>query len=148
MQVLEKIVKRDTRVVPFDKGKIADAIYKAAAAVGGEDRQTAEDLAEIVTVFLENNYSNEIPPGIEDIQDMVEKVLIETGHAKTAKAYILYRQKRTEMRERAVVIKRRQAAVDATDKLLLVEGRTVEERMEAPEVAIGSTPPASMATRT
>lgn len=67
MPELHKVVKRDGRNVPFDNSKIADAIFQAATAVGGEDRQTAEDLAEIVTVFLENNYSDQNPPGIEDI---------------------------------------------------------------------------------
>ena len=57
MGELHTVVKRDSRAVAFDTRKIADAIYQAACAVGGEDRQTAEDLAEIVTVFLENNYS-------------------------------------------------------------------------------------------
>ena len=98
MPELHKVVKRDGRNVPFDNSKIADAIFQAATAVGGEDRQTAEDLAEIVTVFLENNYSDHSPPGIEDIQDLVEKTLIETGHAKTAKTYILYREKRARLR--------------------------------------------------
>jgi ribonucleoside-triphosphate reductase (formate) len=127
MQVLEKIVKRDTRVVSFDKGKIADAIYKAAAAVGGEDRQTADDLAEIVTVFLENNYSNEVPPGIEDIQDLVEKTLIETGHAKTAKAYILYRERRARLRNGLRVRKAVRTDRNTTDISLLVDAGSHDE---------------------
>ena len=99
MRKLEKVVKRDGRVVSFDTRKIADAIYQAATAVGGQDRETAGDLAEIVTVYLENHYDNQNPPGIEDIQDLVEKTLIETGHAKTAKAYILYRERRARLRD-------------------------------------------------
>jgi len=94
---MAKVRKRDGRVVDFKSRKIADAIYKAARAIGGEDRALADELAEVVTLFLDKHYSGDTP-GIEDIQDMVEKVLIETGHAKTAKAYILYRQKRAELR--------------------------------------------------
>ncbi len=127
MLVLNKIVKRDSRVVAFNKGKIADAIYKAAASVGGEDRQTAEDLAEIVTVFLENNYSDENPPGIEDIQDLVEKTLIETGHAKTAKAYILYRERRSRLRNSLRVRKAVRSDRNTTDISLLVDAGSRDE---------------------
>ncbi|MFO7898447.1 MAG: anaerobic ribonucleoside-triphosphate reductase [Planctomycetota bacterium] len=121
MPRLSRVVKRDGRVVPFDSSKIADAIFQAAAAVGGEDRQTAEDLAEIVAVYLENNYTNDDPPGIENIQDLVEKTLIETGHAKTAKAYILYREKRARLRDRLRVRKPVRAGRNTTDISLLVD---------------------------
>ncbi|MHC4860540.1 MAG: anaerobic ribonucleoside-triphosphate reductase, partial [Planctomycetota bacterium] len=87
--------------VEFDESRIADAIYKAALSVGGEDRFLAEELASVVTLFLEKTYAEEVPT-IEDVQDMVEKVLIETGHAQTAKAYILYRERRTKLREAEV----------------------------------------------
>jgi ribonucleoside-triphosphate reductase len=124
-----KVRKRDGRVVDFDGGKIADAIYKAARAVGGEDRAIADELSEVVTLFLSKHYSGETP-GIEDIQDMVEKVLIETGHAKTAKGYILYRQKRGELRDRTRVWKRVEKERDSTDINLLVEGQAMEETYE------------------
>ena len=67
--------------------KIADAIFKAAHAIGGDDRQMADELAELVTHLLEKKFNGNTP-SIEDIQDMVEDVLINTGHARTAKAYI------------------------------------------------------------
>jgi len=127
MGELQRVIKRDNRVVPFATSKIADAIYQAACAVGGEDRQTAEDLAEIVTVFLENNYSDESPPGIEDIQDLVEKTLIETGHAKTAKAYILYREKRARLRYSLRVRKPVRAGRNTTDISLLVDPGSRDE---------------------
>ncbi|MCZ6785727.1 MAG: ATP cone domain-containing protein, partial [Planctomycetota bacterium] len=95
---ISKVRKRDGRLVDFDEAKIADAIHKAACAVGGEDRFLAEELAGVVTLFLEKRYGGSVPQ-IEEIQDMVEKVLIETGHARTAKAYILYRDRRTRARE-------------------------------------------------
>ena len=84
---ISKVRKRDGRLVAFDESKIADAIHKAACAAGTGDRFLSEELAGVVTLFLEKRYAG--VPGIEDIQDMVEKVLIETGHARMAKAYIL-----------------------------------------------------------
>ncbi len=127
MSVLNQVVKRDGRVMPFDSSKIADAIFQAATAVGGEDRQTADDLAEIITVYLENHYSDENPPGIEDIQDLVEKTLIETGHAKTAKAYIIYRQKRARLRDKLRVRKAVRPDRNTTDISLLVDPSSSDE---------------------
>ncbi len=95
---IEFIKKRDGRIVPFEKKKIADAIFKAAQSVGGQDRYLAEDLAEAVTAYLNKEFLGKIP-SVEEIQDIVEKVLIKTGHAKTAKAYILYREKRARIRQ-------------------------------------------------
>ncbi len=92
------IRKRDGREVPFDETKITDAIFKAARAVGGEDRQTAMELTIEVLKMLKRKYNGSIF-GVEDVQDVVEKVLIESGHARTGKAYILYRDKRTRIRE-------------------------------------------------
>jgi len=108
--------------MPFEEKKIADAIFKAARAVGGQDRYVAEELASAVTDHLNLHYEGETP-GIEDIQDMVEKVLIETGHAKTAKAYILYRDKRAQARRAMKVRKalRSKAARNSTDAALLVD---------------------------
>ncbi|MGE5632767.1 MAG: anaerobic ribonucleoside-triphosphate reductase [Caulobacteraceae bacterium] len=93
-----KIRKRDGRVVDFTKEKITSAIFKAARQVGGEDYETAENLTERVISYLYKHIKDEIPD-VETVQDAVEKVLIETGHAKTAKTYILYRSKRTRIRE-------------------------------------------------
>lgn len=92
------IQKRDGREVPFDDSKITDAIFKAAMAVGGEDRHTAMELTIEVLKTLKSKYNGHIF-GVEDVQDVVEKVLIEAGHARTAKAYILHRDKRTRMRD-------------------------------------------------
>jgi hypothetical protein len=99
---ISRVRKRDGRLVKFDESKIADAVHKAACAVGTDDRFLAEELAGVVTLFLEKSYSGGVP-GIEEIQDMVEKVLMETGHARMAKAYILYREKRARARERVSV---------------------------------------------
>jgi ribonucleoside-triphosphate reductase len=123
---IKLVRKRDGRLVPFDKGKIEDAIFKAAQAVGGEDRAMAAELAEVVVLFLEKHYQDKIP-GIEDIQDMVEKVLIETGHAKTGKAYILYREKRARVRSSLQVRKRLRNKASTTDWSLLVDPGTRDE---------------------
>ncbi|MCD6123147.1 MAG: hypothetical protein J7K04_15020 [Spirochaetales bacterium] len=89
--MLEKIVKRDGRIVPFNKDKIAFAVLQAAIAVGGRDNEEAEKVAdEVIKMLSRKKYGNSYPT-VEEIQDMVEKVLIERGHAKTAKAYIVYR---------------------------------------------------------
>ncbi len=98
--MITKIQKRDGRQMPFNVEKIADAIYKAASAVGGKDYNSAVALAEEVCRILDRkvNESGRIPT-VEEVQDTVEKVLVENGHAKTAKAYILYRANRTRIRE-------------------------------------------------
>lgn len=94
-----EIKKRDGRVVPFDAEKITEAVLKAAKAVGGENRKIAESLTKQIVVKLTQMGYNGIIPAVEDVQDMVEKVLIENGHARTAKAYILYRDRRNRIRE-------------------------------------------------
>lgn len=96
--VIKKIKKRDGRIVDFEKDKITNAIFKAAKAVGGEDIELAKQLTEKVVQQLEEKFPKEIP-SVEDIQDIVEKVLIENGHAATAKAYIIYRKEREESRK-------------------------------------------------
>lgn len=97
MAEIRKIRKRDGRIVDFDKSKITDAIFKAVRVVGGKNREIAAKLADKVVEELEKKYTGQVP-GIEEIQDTVEKVLIEEGYASTAKAYILYRSQRAKMR--------------------------------------------------
>ena len=92
------IIKRDGRKVPFNVEKIANAIFKAAQSCGGSDFNEAMDIAVSVCNYYEKNYGSKIPT-VEEVQDLVEKLLIENGHAKTAKAYILYRYERTRSRE-------------------------------------------------
>lgn len=125
-QVIEMVKKRDGRLVSFDKNKIAIAIFKAASTVGGKDENLANELAGVVISFLEKIFVDKIP-GIEDIQDMVEKVLIETGHAKTAKAYIIYREKRTRRRSGLLVSKKAKSGTDTTDYSLMVDPGTKKE---------------------
>ncbi len=96
-QGISKVVKRGGKIADFDHDKITNAIFKAAVAVGGSDIKLARELARQVVSLLEEKFKEETP-NVEDVQDMVEKVLIETGHARTAKAYILYRQHRAAIR--------------------------------------------------
>lgn len=93
------IIKRDGRTAAYDVEKIARAIFRAATSVGGKDYQTAYRLALQVQQRLEEKYPPSHLPTVEQIQDMVEKVLIENGHSRTAKEYILYRAQRTRVRE-------------------------------------------------
>ncbi len=94
-----EIRKRDGRLVAFDPAKITAAIYQAARAMGGSNRETAANLTvEVIRELLRSGYSG-LVPAVEEVQDAVEKVLIEHGHARTAKAYILYRDRRTRIRE-------------------------------------------------
>jgi len=95
---IAQIRKRDGRIVAFDQEKITEAIWKAAQAVGGRDRNLAKRLSNQVVRLLVERFAGKIP-GVEDIQDIVEKVLIENGHARTAKAYILYRKQRENLRK-------------------------------------------------
>jgi len=96
--MLTKIRKRDGRIVSFDKNKITEALWKAVQAVGGRDRSITEKLSEQVISNAEEKFVNRVPT-VEDIQDIVEKVLIENGHAKVAKAYILYREQHRRLRD-------------------------------------------------
>ena len=82
--MIQTITKRDGRTVTFHQEKIADAIYKAAQAIGGHDYQEAQSLAEQVVYQLEAEASTN-PPTVEHIQDVVERTLIESGHSRTAK---------------------------------------------------------------
>ena len=98
MAMITMIKKRDGRQVPFNIEKIASAIFKAAQVVGGNDYNEAMQLADKVCQQLSVNIVGR-NPSVEEVQDTVEKVLVEEGHARTAKAYILYRAERTRVRD-------------------------------------------------
>ncbi len=97
--MIRKIKKRDGKIVDFNPVKITDAIWKAAQAVGGKDYKRAAELTDLVLAILEKELKRSEIPTVEQVQDAVEKVLVEDGHAKTAKAYILYRKQHQDMRE-------------------------------------------------
>ena len=98
MDSIKKIIKRDGRMVDYDVDKIADAIFKAAQVLGGRDDEMAMYLAKQTELYLLQICHNQVPT-VEQIQDAVEKILIENGHARTAKEYILYRAERTKVRD-------------------------------------------------
>lgn len=99
MTAFTYVVKRNGKKVPFTPNRISNAIYRAVVAVGGRDQKMAEDLAAQVINYLEETLPPDHTPHVEEIQDAVEKILIENGHAKTAKAYILYRDERARLRK-------------------------------------------------
>ena len=100
---IKSIIKRDGRIVEFDLKKIEDAIFQAAETVGGKDRNLAHSLAVKVLELLQKKFKDK--PTVDNVQDLVEKILIEEGHARTAKAFILFRhQKDQEREQRALII--------------------------------------------
>lgn len=121
--MIRQVYKRDGTFQDFDKEKIANAIFKAARACGGNDRETAKNLAEEVALNLEKNFASKIPT-VEEIQNCVEKVLIENRHAQVAKSYILYREKRKQARENNALIG---ATIDMFDKYLSEKDWAVKE---------------------
>ena len=112
---ITQIRKRDGRVVPFNQEKITNAIYKAISATGGRDRALAESLSKRVVEILDEKYGAEMIPAVEDVQDVVERALVENDQARVAKAYIIYRQKRAEVRsEKQKVLEK--DVIDEVDK--------------------------------
>ncbi len=101
--MISQIRKRDGRIVKFDPNKIANAIHKAILATNMADEGSSQKLSAQVVANVEQNFKDKIP-SVEDVQNIVEKVLIKNGYAEVAKAYILYRQKRTELREKKMLI--------------------------------------------
>ncbi len=103
--MIRKIIKRDGRIEDFNPVRITNAIWKAAQAVGGKDYRRAVELTEKVLDHLEKTLKHGDIPTVEQVQDIVEKILIEEGHAKTAKAYILYRKQHQDIREIGALLK-------------------------------------------
>ncbi|MEI6092251.1 MAG: ribonucleoside triphosphate reductase [bacterium] len=93
------VVNREGDLVSFDQSRIADAVFKAAKSIGGKNRDISEHVSFHVYQLLLKRHAGVTNPNVEEIQDLVEKTLIELGHAKTAKAYILYREQRRKIRE-------------------------------------------------
>jgi len=97
-RLISKVRKRDGRVVGFETDKIANAIHKALNATGRPDGKLAANLAEKVVEKLEKRADEKPIPTVEEIQDEVERVLIDEDYPEVAKAYILYRQMRANVR--------------------------------------------------
>ncbi len=112
-----KIQKRNGAIVDFDIAKIQKAIFSAAKTVGGDNPTTAMELSQAAYAEIERSHKDTIPT-VETIQDTVEKILIEHGHAQTAKAYILYREQRTRVRStKNVVVEVEKTIQEYLDKL-------------------------------
>ena len=120
---MKYVRKRDGRLEKFERHRIANAIWKAAKAVGGRDQATAERLSEQVVAQLQNRFGDDGVPTVEEIQDLVEKTLIESGHARTAKAYILYRKQHQDLRELASLL----SSSDLIDQYLQLDDWRVRE---------------------
>jgi ribonucleoside-triphosphate reductase len=115
--------KRDSRLESFDQERITNAIWKGAKAVGGKDREQAKRLSDQVVAELEKRFGEDGVPTVEEIQDIVEKTLIDNGHARTAKAYIVYRKQHQDMRELAALL----SSADLVDQYLEIEDWRVRE---------------------
>ncbi|MFA3782131.1 ATP cone domain-containing protein [Melioribacteraceae bacterium 4301-Me] len=98
MGKIKFVIKRTGAIVPFNPDRITNAIYRAAVAVGGRDKEKAEQLCKQVVAIMEEKFEDGYKPHIEEIQDIIEKVLIENGHAKVAKEFILYREEAAKRR--------------------------------------------------
>jgi ribonucleoside-triphosphate reductase len=115
---IDRVVKRDGKIVDFDRKRIENAIYAAAKSVeNGTGRQWAEALSWAVVGLLDQRFGdNGHMPHVEEIQDIVEEVLVKSGSTQVAKAYILYRQRRAETR--------------AAQRMLLDADKLVEDYLE------------------
>ena len=117
------VLKRDSKLEPFDQERITNAVWKAAKAVGGKDREQAKRISDQVVADLKNRFGEDGVPTVEEIQDTVEKMLIENGHAQTAKAFILYRKQHQDMRELAALL----SNADLVDQYIELEDWRVKE---------------------
>jgi len=120
---MKSVRKREGMLEPFDQERITKAVWKAAKAVGGKDREQAKKLSDQVVSELGKRFGEDGVPTVEEIQDIVEKMLIENGHARTAKAYILYRKQHQDLRELASLL----SSADLVDQYLDIEDWRVKE---------------------
>ncbi len=96
---IKRIRKRDGRIVAFDPEKVTKAIFAAAQAVGGTDREMSKALSEKAVAIMNDRFKDYGIPSVEQIQDIIEEVLVDDGHYRTVKAYILYRAQHKRARE-------------------------------------------------
>jgi uridine kinase len=108
---IRQVIKRDGNSVAYDRERVATAIFKAFASQGPADRARADGLAARVEAALRSAYGVDGIPTVEDIQDVVERTLMEDGHAAVARAYIIYRHDRAQRRAA------RSGSVEATDNI-------------------------------
>jgi anaerobic ribonucleoside-triphosphate reductase len=120
---MKYVRKRDGKLELFNQERITNAIWKAAKAVGGKNREQAQFISDEVMAELRSRFGEDGCPTVEEIQDLVEKRLIENGRAQTAKAYILYRKQHQDMRELAALL----SSSDLVDQYLEIEDWRVKE---------------------
>ena len=109
---VKKVVKRNGDIVVFDPGKITKAVGKALAATGEGNLKDAQRVSEKVVQLLNKSYKKGSIPKIEEIQDLVERVLMVLDFEETAKAYILYREQHRKIRETEESLKEAVSLVD------------------------------------
>ncbi len=112
---ITKVQKRDGRIVDFDFERITNAIFKAITATNQGDEIKAKKIADDALRLFRRRFKNNGIPGVEQIQDIIEEVLIMDGLVDTAKSYILYREQRRRIREAAVAS---DEAVERVDQYL------------------------------
>ena len=117
--------KREGQLVEFDRKKIVEAIFAAMQVMGEENKSRSEKITDQVIKKLEERFKDNIPQ-VEEVQDLVEETLIKEGMVKVAKAYILYRDKRSRIRESLKVRKKIINHKSMTDLSLLVSAPTSE----------------------
>lgn len=117
--------KREGQLVEFDRKKIVEAIFAAMQVMGEENKSRSEKITDQVIKKLEERFKDKIPQ-VEEVQDIVEETLIKEGMVKVAKAYILYRDKRSRIRESLKVRKKIKNHKSMTDLSLLVSAPTSE----------------------
>ena len=120
---MKLVRKREGKLESFDQDRITNAVWKAAKAVGGKDREQARKISDQVLDELKNRFGEDGVPTVEEIQDLVEKTLIGNSHARTAKAYILYRKQHQDQRELAALL----SDADLVDQYLEIEDWRVRE---------------------
>ena len=100
---IKEVVKRDGRIVPFDKRKIEDVIYRALTITGEGGKKRSRELAVKTVILLNRRFKKNEKPSVEQIQDTVEEILILENLVETAKAYIIYCEQRRQIREAKIV---------------------------------------------
>jgi len=123
--MIQTIKKREGQLVEFDKKKITEAIFAAMLVAGEKNKTISEKVTDQVIIKLEKRFKDRLPQ-VEEVQDVVEEVLVREGMVKVAKAYILYRDKRSRVRESLKVRKKVENHESTTDLSLLVSTPTSE----------------------
>ncbi len=127
MSLIRQVREDDGTLVPFRERKVADSVHAALIEGGMNDRALAEDLAGLVTLFLEKRFGEQSGvPTIDDVQDVVERVLEETGNTRAAKSFRRQREQREEMRDLVTV---REPAARGADDVVLPDDAASDDRI-------------------